>query len=126
MFINILLSVIDNLKIGTPAHLVLRPLAVEPLKSLLATDGIALHDSLQTDVDGRCDDDDAVNIAVGSRLVHDAALEPMEAALLEVGKDGGVDDGVNGMRILFRGGEARSIIRILDTFIRFLSIVRFV
>jgi RNA polymerase sigma-54 factor len=63
----------------------------------------AVHDALKAHLLGGGDDDDAVDVVVGSRLKHDTTLEPLESALLEVGKDGGVDDGVDGGGIVVGG-----------------------
>ena len=96
-------SVVDDLVVGQLANLVLGPLAGYPLAGLLTADGVALHDALKAQLLGGGDDDDAVDVVVGSRLKHDATLEPLESALLEIGKDGGMDDGVDGGGILVGG-----------------------
>ena len=54
---------------------------------------------------GSGDHDDAVNIAVGTRLVHDGRLEPVDAALQEVGEDGGMDDGIDGPLVVLAGKQ---------------------
>ena len=93
--------VVDDFKVRQAAHLVLRPLAVNPFKRLLACDAVALHDAMDADILRSRNCDDLVNQLFETRLIEYGTFHPLVPALLEVLRYGRMHDGIDGLCVLF-------------------------
>lgn len=94
--------VVYYLVVGTPPHLLLRPLARYPFFGLLLADAVALGYALYPDVLRGGNDNNPVNQFVETRLEEYGTFHPLGATLLEVFCHGRVYDGVDGVGVGFR------------------------
>ena len=98
------LAVVDDLEVCAPHDFFLGQLLGHPFEDFLAGDVVAVHDAADAHLQRGGDDDDTIHQPADARLVHDGALKPLEAALLEVAEDSWVDDVIDGLGVGL-GGE---------------------
>ena len=101
LFIDICLSVIDNLVIGQLLQALLRPLAMNPRQCLLTTDMVALHHPLDAYLLWCRNHDVDIGQSVETALKENGTLHPFDVAGEKIAEHSRVDNGINRLTVVW-------------------------